>query len=281
MRKREHERRVCEAMVRVIAHRRGEHFEIVGVPDELERSKRAIDLHFRGRSGDYVMEHTQIESFPEQITDDHRFVDLLRPVVAELTDTLPKPGKYVLTVLPGAVVGAMDDHIPKAFVAWVREKAPTLQLGSPLTAPDHEITKIPPGVPFPVTLRRWPGLDGTFHIARSVPENLEEQRTARIGRALEDKCPKLLTARGENRISVLVLESNDLALADYAHIARAVISECRRRHDIPDEILLVHTDLDPWEVWILREDTRWGPDHIHSGPYWVDAKSGSILTPAQ
>lgn len=104
----EHQQKVCEAVLCLMANRKREKLSTVGVPDEEERQKRAVDLKFQGASSEFVMEHTLIESIPHQIRGGHRFINLLGPLEATLSGTLPTPGHYKLVVAPGAVDGATD-----------------------------------------------------------------------------------------------------------------------------------------------------------------------------
>jgi hypothetical protein len=41
----------------------------LSLPDEKERTKKAVDVNFSGEGSRYVMEYAQVESFPKQITD--------------------------------------------------------------------------------------------------------------------------------------------------------------------------------------------------------------------
>lgn len=92
----------------------------------------------------------------------------------------------------------------------------------------------------------------------------------RIRSAPEDKCPKLQAAKGDDLTSVLVLESNDIALANSVDIAKAVVKELsERQDDIPDEVYLVETEIEPWVVWVLKEGPHLFPDVAEAGPYYL------------
>jgi hypothetical protein len=43
------------------------------------------------------------------------------------------------------------------------------------------------------------------------------------------------------------------------------------RNDAPDEIYLVRTELEKWEVWILKEGDTLFQNVIELGPYYLDA----------
>ncbi len=109
-----------------------------------------------------------------------------------------------------------------------------------------------------------------------MSNDLERERQKRIGDALKTKFPKLSKAKKEvGGISVIVLESNDIALANNALIAAALINELdKKQEDIPDEIYLVETELqNTWYITILKEGRslfsqidNYGPHEVKSNP---------------
>lgn len=82
---------------------------------------------------------------------------------------------------------------------------------------------------------------------------------------MEAKLRKLAEARGEAGESILVLESNDLALGNYVDIATAVVSEVENRPDVPDVICLVETEAGA-DVWVIKERGSLFPDIPGPGP---------------
>lgn len=268
----EHEQKVCEAVIRVMAMRKGEEWSILDRPEISERRKKAVELIFRLGTSEYALEHTRIESFPEQLVDNHQLTELLRPLQMRLDGTMPLPGSYWLNVHVRAVRGAKKgSEIRDALEGWIRQNAPGLALGSPATAPRHFVRERPPGVPFEVSLYRWPGLDGRLFIGQFSPEKLEDLRRQRIRSALAAKCPKLLAAKDRSRISVLVFESSDIALANPVLIGKALIEELSlRQGDVPDEVYLVGTELkEAWVAWVLKEGSHEFPHVPREGPYYV------------
>lgn len=264
---------VCEATCAFIAKRKNIVFSTVRIPDEGERNKEAIDMHCVGKDLELVLEHTRIESFPEQITNGIWLVNLLKPLEESLSNSLPMPGHYNLVVASSAIAGVKNkDRIRLALIKWIKEKAPMLEIGSPATAPRHYIREIPTGVPFEVTLYRWPRMDGRFLFSQYIPDNLRERRKERIRRAFEDKCPKLKAAKTKDSIlSVLVLESNDIALGNHVDIGIVAIEEISlREKDIPDEIYLVETEIKPWVLWVLKEKFYLFPEGINYGPHYLE-----------
>lgn len=255
MDQKKHRQAVCEAVVDFMSDRTGTALEIAGAPDDTERNQKAVDLLVKAPSSSIVLEHTRIESFGEQIADDHR-IEWLAELEHELEDQLPRPGRYQIVINAGAVKGVRQPHTVKtALLNWVVAKASALELGSPTTAPRHFVRERPTGVPFEVTLARWPDGDGDVAVWRFTPNDLPEKRADRIRVALMEKCPKLSRAKGDlHGRSVLVLESNDPALANHVDIADAFSAVLPNTPvNQPDDVYLVQTDIEPWRIFVLKE----------------------------
>jgi len=267
-----HEDRVCDTVVYFVVKRKNLTIDRIYYPDKDKRNKGpSVDRLIKCVRVEIVLEHTLIESYPEQIADRKMVANLLGPLRTELAAQLPTPGHYQLSIDVGAVKGAKDnERIQKALIIWIKEKAPTLKLGSPDVAPNHLIREKPVGVPFEVTLYRFPRRDGQFQINLQAPEDLEEKRRERIRKALDEKCPKLCKAKGENRISILLLESDDIFLGNDLEIAEIVTQELAVRNDAPDEVYLVDTWVHHWAVSILKDGPTFFPDIEDVGPYYLD-----------
>lgn len=269
MNNRELQRNVINAVLRLMETRQGEQFTDFNEPDKIERRKKAVDLRVKGRHSEYVLEHTLIESFPEQILDNKQPKRLLDPIIKKLNGTLPGPGSYQLIVETCAVKGAKNgEKIRIALIDWIRNKTPGLKMGVP---PHHFIKATPQGVPFEVMLRCIPGTNGRFRIRYLTPENLKKKRCARIRRALDQKLPKLQAAKEDGAISVLVLESNDISLGCPEEIAGTVIREIsNRRKDVLDEIYLIETDIQSRCIWVLQEKSKFFIDIEDRGSHYIE-----------
>lgn len=267
-----HEKVVCKTTADFIVRRKNLRIRKIDYPDENNRNTPAVDMLIECSDVEIVLEHTKIESYPEQIADNHRIRQLLEPIKTELEGQLPVPGHYELTIAIGAVKGAKQvKFIQKNIIDWIKEKAPLLKVGSPDVAPDHYIKERLTGVPFETTLYRWPGRDGKLFYSRFAPEDLEEMRKQRISKALKEKCPKLIKARESNRISVLLLESDDICLANPLLISKALAKEIGSRSDVPDEIYLIETAIKPWLVSVMKEGTILFSYGNNLGPYSIEA----------
>jgi len=269
-----HEDLVCNTVVDFIAKRKNLTITEIWCPDKQKKNNMpSVDRLIRCVGVEILLEHTLIESYREQIADSKRVAKLLGPLRTELTERLPTPGHYELAIDAGAVKGAKDTEcIQTTLLKWIKEKAPLLQMGSPNVAPAHYIREKPPGVPFEFTLYRFPRRDGKFDIVLNAPDDLREQRRQRIRKALEDKCPKLCKARGDSRISILLLESDDIFLANCCDTAESLADELKVRDDAPDEVYLVETEMQmkEWTVWVLKERTKLFRDIENPGPHYLN-----------
>lgn len=248
------------AALRALSLRWDERYEILSVPDEIERQAPAVDLLVRGKHGEMVIEHTIVESFSKRIFDDHLFALLATELERLLFNELPMPGDYRVVFPPGQL---QHEHtlsvIAQEAAAWAKKVAPSLELGDPMTSPAHIAEGVLPSSGVHVRLERWPGRDGQVLAYRSIPGDFVERRRERIGAALDKKLPKLAAAAASKRRSLLVLESDDLALGSYGDIAAATVYELVQRTDVPDVICLVETELGA-DVWLIKEFSELFPD---------------------
>jgi hypothetical protein len=269
--KKEHEKKVYKIVLDLIHKRKRIKPNHVRFPDEEERNKEAVDVLAEYAGGRIVIEHTVIESYIGQRDDYSRIIKLLKPLEKTLENELPKPGHYSLTINVGATKGAKNtDSIRNNLIVWIKATAPLLKIGSPRTAPDHYRQEKPQGVPFEVTLYRFEGNNGKFFIMLNCPKDVETQKKARLEIAFKRKCPKLAKAKQDKDISILLLEMNDISLGNIASVAQDVQDILPKQSNIPDEIYLIRTELEKWEVWVLKEGDNLFEDVMEAGPHYYD-----------
>src|SRR5439155_24368709 len=103
MNNRDHEKKVCRAITIILEEREGVKISDLEYPDQIEREKKAVELKFCLGSKKFALEHTQIESFTNQISDGHKIKSFLGSLEDELNGVLPKPGHYVLSIEANSV----------------------------------------------------------------------------------------------------------------------------------------------------------------------------------
>jgi hypothetical protein len=245
-------------------------YKIISFPDEDERNLPACDVIALVGTRKVALEHTSIDSVPFQRRDNKRFNELFEPLRSKLAGKLPTPGHYQL-VIPMNVIptGVNWADVRLRICEWVQVNAPNLEIGCPLTAPQHFIREMPQGVPFEVKLYHWPGRDGQFEIARDCPTDLENQRKKVIYRALISRGTKVTRYRNSGFRTILILESNDISLANASDIGEAFINAIKKvdSAELPDEIYLVETELEPCNIHYLKFGDEIFPDVISEEPY--------------
>ncbi len=266
-----HEKKVCKCVIDFMGKRKKINFHSIIFPDEHERNKPSVDVFAEYDNGNILMEHTIIESYPEQREDFARIRKLLKPLETILEKELS--GNYELGLDVGSTKGAKNTkEIQEALVAWIKEIAPQLKEGSPDTAPYHFKEAKPDNVPFKVALYRWPGEKGKLRLFLNCPPDLDDKRTKRIKSAFESKCPKLISAKTDDDVTVLLLELNDLSLGNYISVATSVQDVLNKRSENPDEIYFIRTELDDWWIWVLKEGNKVFRYVEESGPYIIQSR---------
>lgn len=266
------EQQICKAVMSLVAHRRGERIIRAQPVDPVVRDRPAVEWVFDTPTANFALEHTRIESFSNQISEAKLFSQLLGPLEAELAGKLP--GAFFLIANVGVAKAPPREHadIRRALAEWVLAKGAELE-PEEKSGPDGkcDLTEKPTGVPFEVTLHRDADYDSRLFIIQNLPGDREALQRDRIRTALARKCPKLLQASRDGGVStILILESDDVALANRRAIANATIAELSVRDDTPDIVIWARTSTNPWKAWFLKEGAKTHPNVSMAGPYVLD-----------
>jgi hypothetical protein len=274
---------VCAAVCGFLSLTTGETVQILSKPDLSHREKKSVDFLIGSTTRRWAVEHTRIESFENQIKTDRKLAPWARKLEETLIGTLPQPGRYVLIVDCETFSSCKIRERKKAsqsVAAWVRSSAVSLPIGN-----GSRIVQLvkggPPQLPFLVQMYRMTTVrsnQGSLRVSLTAPEDLQYLRKARIRRSLTEKCPKLqqMQSKDEELLTILVLESNDLSLANYIDIGRAVAEELPKVSSAPNEIFLVETELPPWTLWILKRGRYVFPNVENNGPFELTPRKGGL-----
>ena len=277
----DNEGKACDAIVRLLESRTGETRADVRRP-ERDLVGPPVDLRLTLGAQEYAIEHTRIEPFEKEIHSGVAFEKISQSIKATLSGTLPKPGHYeVVLPIPGMV--PKRGQVLMGLCESIHEKAQHLHERSEgIPRKRHHPAKftgsirwVPPGLSYKIELRRWPnastiGRDaGSLEIMRSVGADLEDRRTTRIETAIQKKSPKLRGCKTEGARTVLVMESNDIALTNHQVVAAALTRigyQAKNELESVDEIYLVETEATTWSVWPLKYETTYRP--VEAGSVW-------------
>jgi hypothetical protein len=210
-----------------------------------------------------VLEHTRIESFPEQIDDRHA----TRAIFARLGPQLPDrhdAAKFQLLVNPGSMRSVPYDRrnqVEQVLTTWVADNLDRVAWGDVLRG-DH------PDVPFPWALWRclpddvgvWGPLATVVPVHHVRPEDLEDLRHARMDKVVQDKLPKLAQAGAEERRTVLVLEDKDQEMSGPKLVASA-LQESVGASWLPDVVYLLYVGTGDPLFCLLYEAGTWAHEN--------------------
>ena len=270
------EGKACDAVVRSLERRTGHDRADLWCPEKAGADP-PVELRFKLGNRHYAMEHTRIEAFEHQIQTGVRFAQLVEPVIEALNGKLPGQAIYELHFPLHTSLKANErrlKELQRRLTEWTRENATKLHERACDAAAEQatsqrravSITDTPPRFPYEVTLHRWErrGLgkreQGWLGAARVAAENMEPSRTTRLRKALDDKRGKLRTCKGQGAQTILVLESDDIALSNHVIIGDALLKALDGHTDAADEIYLVETQLEPWIVRRMKHGDECWPD---------------------
>ena len=205
----------------------------------------------------FAFEHTRIEPFAGHIQLESEAKRHFEPITERVKNQLPAENRFELEVPAGAMLGLNDRAarpIQDALVRWILATAPGLRTAQPgrYILPIQKVT--PPGVPFVVSLHRWPrdGFPFPLVIPHLVDGNVEAARLRRIREAYNRKVPKLLQWKTAGARTILILEEDDIFLTNHFNVADALEQVEASRTDRPDEVYLVSILSSMWLITRLR-----------------------------
>jgi hypothetical protein len=253
---RSNEGKACDAVLRDIEARAGAKRSDLIFPEKTH-SVGPVELVCTVGTQRYAFEHTRIEPFAGHIQLEAEAKRHFQPITGRVASQLPADSRFELEVPAGAMLGLNDRAvrpIQDALVQWILATAPNLPKARPgrYVLPIQKIT--PRGVPFAVSLHRWPreGFPYPFIIRHSVTGDVEAGRRDRLEAAYNRKIPKLLQWKASGARTILILEEDDIFLTNHFNVADALAQVEASRTDRPDEVYLLSVFTSMWLITRLR-----------------------------
>jgi hypothetical protein len=254
------EGKACDAVLQHLERRDGAARTAMRFPD---REGHAAPVELVCTIGDrlYAIEHTGIEPFDGHMRANAEDERLIQPIVAGVLGRLPPEEEFELQIPAGAMEGLRGRvvaDVQRLLIDWIVGSAPSLWI-PPRNRKDAQVqpTHIP-GVPFAVKLYRLESriFRGKLNVVHVVSD-VESRRLERVKLALKKKMPKLaIWKKDAGARTVLVLEENDIQLTNCHVVTDAVLKTEQTHGCAADEIYLVTTSFEPWQVHFVRVGDR-------------------------
>lgn len=194
------DKKVIGLFVKYLADQGHPGIEVDAWPDEEQPSE--IDAI----AGPFAIEHTSVDTIPNQRRDGAWFVRVVKPLEDEFRCRLPF--RLVLTFpYEGIQTGQDWARITSALRNWVLDEAPRLSMGS------HTIKEVP-GIPFEFYAAKKSSSRTGLFFGRFAPH--DQTLPDRLREQLDRKIEKLSPYKGQNKTTILLVESDDIALMDEA-----------------------------------------------------------------
>jgi hypothetical protein len=205
-------------------------------------------------AGPFAIEHTSIDTLPDQ----RQLSAYLMQMIGDLETAVVTRQHLLVYIHYDAIQRGQDwPAIRRALKQWLETEGQ--RLGEKLTRVHI------PGVPFPVDVwpKKWPGSPRVY-IARYTPPE-DKSLPARIKDLCDRKVAKLSKWASPSTTTVLLLESDDIALMNEIRFVEAVLAAYPRgRPAGVDQVWYVSTAAQPLlafhdltRMWDLPPDQRY------------------------
>lgn len=207
-------------------------FTITCWPDKAERNQRACDAYAKAHGvRPLAIEHTNVETFQQQKQDSARFSKVCGVLEKELKAHFPY---HVTLIIPTFAIQTGTDwkSITDVLREWLLTQVNTLPVGRT----DHQVE----GIPFRITIWKGDRPGRWFGVARTAPPTLET--TEIVTAALNNKNNQLQRYRANGDKTILILETDDIALIDHVELYKAFL-QASTRAPTPniDQVWIVQT----------------------------------------
>lgn len=195
------------------------------------------DMRIDAIAGIFAIEHTSIDSLPNQRGKSDWFMRAAGGLVNEL----PKlPYRLSITLEYDAINTGQDwTAIRKALKTWIIEDCPRLPDG-------HQTLENLPDIPFRLWVSKKSDRPPRILFSRTMPD--DNSLPHRIRQHLVKKIKKIVPYHKQGYITLLLIESDDIALIDFSYMARAIRKAYP--HGLPpgiDELWFIDTSI-PSEI---------------------------------
>ena len=185
-------------------------------------------------AGPFAIEHTSFDTVKNQTRDSARFLKVVGNLEAEIS---PRLNYRLRVLLPYAGIrqGQKWSLIRESLKNWIMNFSPRLPDG------DNFIDNVP-GIPFQLDIIKASGRRPALIFSRVEPQNSDFVN--RLRDHLNRKARKLMPYKAKGFQTVLLLESDDIALMDESiMLDRIRVAFCQKMPGGVDELWYVDTSI--------------------------------------
>lgn len=180
------------------------------IPDDENRNTCDIDAV----AGEFAIEHTSIDTLPDQRCDDDWFMRVVGPIEEELKGEISF--RFNITLKYDAVKKGQNwGKIRQSLNAFICNQAADLSDGR------HVLENVP-GLPFSLNITKASDRSPGVFFARYPPE--DATLAERVRELFDRKAKKLAKYETPETTTVLLVENNDIALMNDAIMLEAIQS---------------------------------------------------------
>ncbi len=235
----ETDKRAVQIWLNCFNYIRSTDFVVDHHPDD-DNSRPNVDAICRDSSGNLIaVEHTRIQAFPGEKTDNARFEEVLGKLDKH-PDLLERGMFTGLSIEVGAIPKGVNwEKMQQELVLFLQNHLPDLTVGR------HQLTFSIGSFKLDLRIEKRPHLDGhpgLFLVSRRWPGVPND---ATIRKAFDDKLPKL--ARSGAARKILLFEQDSIAGAVASDVDNYLASNVTDTALLPDEI---------WCLWTAALETE-------------------------
>jgi hypothetical protein len=175
-------------------------------PDQNDSTAPEIDAI----AAHFAIEHTSVDTLPDQRRDTVWFGEIAEPIRAELSATLPYR-LYVHIEYGSIKASHRRKMIAQELREWILSESPQLREGYQLVSC--------PGIPFPLHVNKRSDRRPLLILGRLLPK--DEGLEARIRTLLAKKASKLAKYQ-QTKTTILLVENHDIVLTDTPFMIDAI-----------------------------------------------------------
>ena len=230
--------------------------EVIERPDRDNPEKGGCDAIIDRGGQRMALEHRTIDSYYGQRADTARFKQVIAPLEQSIRFCYPELWIEIAVPANAIPTGTNWEELAGTLCGYCKKAISKLPTDGRL----HKVTF--QDIPFPLWISKDEGrYSRGCYVARVSPENLNAHLEDNIACALREKCKQLAVYRAQGLPTLLLLDSDDIALVNHHSLAEAFRrASGRETTNELDEVFIAEASRDPIWFFPVKINNRIYPD---------------------